>query len=254
MDRFRAKQMRGTHRKLSYKPRGKYTHWLEQFESRTSADDPSSTPRTKAPQTENRTRRYIPKATKIAAWRQAKGRCEKCRKTLIARRVVHVPVRKITFSVHIWNGYECYRCKALGRVLTVMADGNAWASYLDVYDALGRRLGEAVRMRFPFFSQDYSATMDESYYANHCESCGALQGDHYLRIWFCDNGRGDCPDLIEPIPGVVDWEPADSYVERSFLSFHIHHRNGDSSDRTLENLQILCVPCHRTRHGASTAL
>ncbi len=50
-------------------------------------------------------------------------------------------------------------------------------SYLDPDDPLERELGKAIRMRFPFFYPDYSHTMEESYYANHCESCRALQGE-----------------------------------------------------------------------------
>lgn len=137
-------------------------------------------------------RSHIPVETKRAAWRRAKGRCEECQTKLIERFTVNVPAERIEYSIQVWNEHECWRCHALGRIVHV-AEGGYGMSYLDPADADDRKLGEIVRKRYPFFLPEYSYTMEETYYANHCESCGALQGDHYLRNWLAETGLGDTP-------------------------------------------------------------
>ncbi len=162
---------------------------------------------------------------------------------------MNVPAEKISYFVHVWNGHACWHCHSVGRIFEVTDSQNSGCRYLDSDDPDERKLGEAVRKRFPFFHPDYSYTMEMSYYANHCETCGAMQGDHFLLLWLTESGRGDAPDLVEPIPEVVEWEPACSYTTRRFLPFQIHHRNGDPSDAALDNLEILCPPCHRGKHA-----
>jgi hypothetical protein len=111
-------------------------------------------------------------------------------------------------------------------------------------------MGEAIRRSYPFFYPDYSKTMEETYYANHCERCGALLGDHYLHLWMAEReDRFDNPDGVQPLPGIVEIEPATSYFERQFLPRHIHHVDGEPSNNSLENLQILCVDCHQRAHA-----
>lgn len=196
-----------------------------------------------------KSRDHIPVATRRAAWRRAKGCCEECGTNLIERSIVNVPAEKISYFVHVWNGHACRRCHSVGRILEVTDSQNSACRYLNSDAPDERKLGEAVRKRFPFFQPDYSYTMEMSYYANHCETCGAMQGDHFLLLWFAESGRGDAPELVEPIPEVVEWEPAYSYTTRRFLPFQIHHRNGDPSDAALDNLEILCPPCHRGKHA-----
>lgn len=47
-----------------------------------------------------------------------------------------------------------------------------------------RRLNEAAQAVMKKFTQsyncDHSGTIDDAYYANHCENCGKLQGDFFL--------------------------------------------------------------------------
>jgi HNH endonuclease len=196
-------------------------------------------------------RNHIPVATKRAAWKRAKGHCEQCGNNLIERSIVNVPAEKIRYFVHLWNGHNCWSCHSPGRILEVTDSQNGACRYLDSDNE--RKLGEAVRKRFPFFRPDYSYTMEMSYYANHCEKCGAMQGDHFLLLWLVESGRGDAPDLVESIPEVVEWESACSYPTRRFLPFQIHHRNNDPSDAALDNLEILCPPCHRSKHSVRDA-
>ncbi len=120
-----------------------------------------------------KSRDHIPVATRRAAWRRAKGCCEECGTNLIERSIVNVPAEKISYLVHVWNGHACWRCHSVGRILEVTDSQNSDFRYLDSDAPDERKLGEAVRKRFPFFHPDYSYTMEMSYYANHCESCGA---------------------------------------------------------------------------------
>ena len=160
-----------------------------------------------------------------------------------------VPAKKIGYFVQVWNEHDCWRCHSLGRILEVVTDHNYGCRYLEPEDADERKLGEAIRKRFPFFYPEYSYTMEMSYYANHCETCDAMQGDHFLLQWLAESGRADTPDAVEPIPEIVHWEPASSYPTRRFLPFQIHHRNGDPADASLDNLEVLCPPCHRSKHA-----
>ena len=191
-------------------------------------------------------RNHIPVETKRAAWCRAKGHCEECQMKLVEHFTVNIPEERVEFSIQVWNGHECWRCHALGRIVQLAQDGYG-VSYLD-----DSEWGEIVRKRYPFFQPDYSYTMEETYYANHCESCGALQGDHYIRDWFIEN-RLETPDVIEPLPEIECYEPAESYRDKRFLPFQIHHRNNDPSDASLDNLQVLCPPCHRRKHASSRA-
>jgi HNH endonuclease len=166
---------------------------------------------------------------------------------------VQVPGEDLQTEVHVWNDHKCWRCEYLGRVLMVF-QGSSGIGHLEPSEPDERELGEAIRAFYPFFRPGYSNTMEMSYYANHCESCGALQGQHPVSDWaLMESGRWDVPDSVQIIPNFVSHHEGYSYVDRRFLPFQIHHRNGDPSDRSLENLQILCPPCHRNKHAKGTS-
>lgn len=197
-------------------------------------------------------RNYIPVETKRAAWRRAKGQCEECGMNLKERYTVHIPARKIEFWVLLWNGHECWRCHSVGRILEIADSQGCEYFYLDAETDLAE-LGEIVRKRYPFYRPRFSHSTKETYYENHCESCGVLQGKDYLEMWLADTRRFDTPDVTELIPEFVCHEPADSYPDKRFLPFQIHHRNNDPFDASLDNLQILCPPCHRKKHSPNLA-
>ncbi len=191
-------------------------------------------------------RAYIPLEKKRGTWRQAKAKCEECGKPLIERKLVQVPSERIEFVVKVWSDHECWRCGAPGR-LVFLFDNVEQAMWRYIDD---RQIGEALERRFPFFYPGYSDTMETTYYANHCERCRALQGDHFLLDWLMEReGDGKSPDLTEPIPEVEVFTEPTSYVDRKFLPFHVHHADGDPSNNSQENLRILCPECHRKVHS-----
>lgn len=40
----------------------------------------------------------------------------------------------------------------------------------------------SIERRFPLWHRSYSATVKDEYYMNHCEKCGAKQGDYYIHM------------------------------------------------------------------------
>src|SRR5579859_5155359 len=96
-----------------------------------------------------KSRNHIRVATKRAAWKRAKGQCERCGANLIERSIVKVPAEKIGYFVQVWNGHDCWRCHSSGRILEVVTDHNYGCRYLEPEDADERKLGEAIRKRFP---------------------------------------------------------------------------------------------------------
>lgn len=189
-------------------------------------------------------RKYTRVETRRAAWQRANSRCEQCAKPLVTRKVVRVAASKLEFVMHLWSGHACWRCHHKGRVLMLYDTDHYGESFLQRRD-----VGTLLKQRYPFFHLGYSETMGMEYYANHCENCGALQGDHYVREWVMDcEAEGKKPGHVEILPGIAKWRDPYSYVERKFLH-NIHHVDGDPSNTSLENLAILCVDCHRLAHS-----
>ncbi|MDI6708794.1 MAG: hypothetical protein QME47_06915 [Candidatus Thermoplasmatota archaeon] len=75
---------------------------------------------------------------------------------------------------------KCWKC---GQKTTVI--GFFFMTGNTVYDVFNitkcpDELVKMIKEKFPFWKKSYSKTAKESYYANHCENCGALQGDYFL--------------------------------------------------------------------------
>jgi hypothetical protein len=69
-------------------------------------------------------------------------------------------------------------CGKKTRVLSFFDNRNdhflAYVSYMDI------ELFMPLNKHFSFYYSDYSKTEQGKYFMNHCEHCGALQGDHFL--------------------------------------------------------------------------
>ena len=79
----------------------------------------------------------------------------------------------------------CWKCEKEIRVVCVFCadgevDGERRERFVvsDLVEA-DHALVEAFRS-FPHFRVGFSRTADLSYFANHCDGCGSLQGDFYL--------------------------------------------------------------------------
>jgi len=165
---------------------------------------------------------------------RALDRCEDCDRPLASRRETwHPPKYDDRIRVLVYEGYRCWRCGKPGPVVRVEPNAS-------------ERQWEEIHSRFPTVYKDYSKTVLHRYWANHCGACGALQGDYFVL-----EGTFD----LEP---ASVWEiPVDRYlVEPGWLETkrvawgNIHHLDRNPSNNALANLRLLCVRCHRNRHGA----
>jgi len=120
-----------------------------------------------------------------------------------------------------------------------------------------KALTEAIHERHPPFYWDYSRTVNGWYGMNHCRSCGAKLGDHFITEWCISR----CNDPPQPESSwEIPWRPiktdpgeADT-TEIEWTRWGVfHHLDGNPSNNKLSNVQLLCVRCHdRTHHPGRT--
>lgn len=178
-------------------------------------------------------RRAVSPRVRRAIRSRSGGRCEDCGRPLQAFRRKEYPEQWTDREVFgIFHDYPCHRC---GFQFPVIDGG-----ILEDSD-LGRRIQE----RFPAFYRDYSRTLRHSYWANHCPSCGALQGDYYITEYGVDREPDDSL-IIDPWrPGKVE----ERHVVLETVEWgNLHHLDGNPSNNDLSNLRLLCVRCHAARH------
>lgn len=109
------------------------------------------------------------------------------------------------------------------------------------------RLGEALRARYPWFKPSYSKTVRSAYYGNCCPKCDALQG-HFYATEDAIGVAMDGEDVEEDLPWELrEIEPG--WTETHMRKWgHLHHEDGNPTNNAVENLRLLCVRCHRSRH------
>lgn len=94
------------------------------------------------------------------------------------------------------NSRECYRCTKNTAVISLASDnfyclsddGDEndkwfWAdgfSFFSMPIFIEKEFANIISRLFPNYKIGYSKTIEGSYWANHCEHCGALQGDFHL--------------------------------------------------------------------------
>ncbi|WP_313578120.1 DUF5710 domain-containing protein [Chishuiella sp.] len=94
------------------------------------------------------------------------------------------------------NKRQCYNCPVLTTVITLASnnfynldnddDGEKWLlnDYFSFFNNISMINNDEVKNiineLFPFYKIGYSKTIKSEYWANHCENCGAIQGDFYL--------------------------------------------------------------------------
>lgn len=178
-------------------------------------------------------RRNIPLQVRRAIRTRAGDRCEDCGRPLKAVSEVEYPEQWTDREVlDIYRNYPCHRCGFRFPVVD--------AGWLED-DALGRRIEE----HFPSFYRDYSRTLRRSYWANHCPSCGALQGDYYILEYGIDRDPDDSLTIAPWKPRKVE----ERYVVRGALEWgNFHHMDENPSNNDPQNMRLLCVRCHSARH------
>jgi 5-methylcytosine-specific restriction endonuclease McrA len=190
----------------------------------------------------NLQRACIPVEVRREVRGRAKGYCQDCGRPLSIRR--EIPRRK-EVRVEVWQRHACWKCNRFTPVLRVSDDLECGVGYLQRRD-----VGEPVRARFPWFRPGYSQTMGMKYYGNHCQWCGALQGEHYVILWTTEQAtEGRLPSRVERIQYSGQLLSADIHDTVEDLPFHIHHVNLNPGDNSSENLRVLCPECHRRIHA-----
>ena len=80
---------------------------------------------------------------------------------------------------------HCWRCKHPMRVISLfcatgIVEGESCERFVvRTMTEASEALLETLRS-FPHFRPSHSRTADVTYFANHCEGCGAMQGDFFL--------------------------------------------------------------------------
>jgi len=108
-------------------------------------------------------------------------------------------------------------------------------------------IGDYLASRYSFFKKGVSKKVGK-YFANHCEACGGIQGDFYVKIWIShqaysegiDNTREE--ELLLP-------ESRWFFSERKIKRYHDHHIDKDPTNNDPKNLLVICPKCHRSYHG-----
>ena len=181
-------------------------------------------------------RRRLSLGVRRAIRARAGDKCEDCGRPLKAVIDTEYPEQWTDREVlDIYHDYPCHRC---GFRFPVVAAGS-----LDD-DDLGRRIQE----HFPAFYKDYSYTVGEAYWANHCPSCGALQGSYWITETTFDRDPDD--SLV-----IAPWRPRkteEREVARETIEWgNFHHVDQNPSNNDLDNIRLLCVRCHVDRHKPS---
>jgi hypothetical protein len=177
-------------------------------------------------------RRAVPPLLRRAIRARAGDRCEDCKRPLKAVSGIEFPEQWTDREVlDIYRDYPCHRCGFRFPVIDAPLDD----------DDLGRRIQE----HFPAFYKDHSHTLRQSYWANHCPSCGALQGSYWIMETVFDREPDDSLTI-------APWRPRktqERYVRtESFEWGNFHHLDEDPSNNKPENIRLLCVRCHAARH------
>ncbi len=186
-----------------------------------------------------RPRRRVPisSKTKEAIRVRAKNRCEGCKRPLAATRRITHPSVWAEARLKVFREYICRKChKTFPAVLVELGEQvvDPWLK--------DDEIGRAVSQIFPSFFRDYSRTLRDRYWANHCPYCGAMQGGFRVSEY---GGQ----ESIIPLKGFRR-KVQDSYIETKVTRWgHFHHINGDPADNKPENIALLCVRCHDSRHS-----
>ncbi len=183
---------------------------------------------------------------------RAGDKCEACGRPLagVAREEIPPDVaRRALVLVH--DDYPCWKCHRPTTILRVvdgdkvleLKPGDERSPFMT---DLGLELiGPALTEIYPTVYRDYSRTTRSSYWANHCQHCGALQGAWFVGEWGLSNHK---PSKTFIIPVSVELYPGGIREEIREWG-HVHHRDGNPANNDPGNLELLCVRCHAARHA-----
>ncbi len=178
----------------------------------------------------------IPDKVKGAVRLRARNRCEDCQRPLaVTRRIPH-PAVWADARVRVFDDYPCWKCHRPCTAVQIEFGDQE----IDIWPN-DDEIGRAVSQMFPTFFWDYSRTVQGHYWANHCLRCGALQGGFPVSEY----GK---PGRIVLLPGFRR-RVQEAYTDTRTTQWgHFHHRDGNPANNALDNIALLCVRCHDSRH------
>lgn len=192
--------------------------------------------------------------------------CQRCRKQLWANVLVDDLVEtrediqrtlRDEIAVLRWT-HECWQCTKITPIVSYYLEAAYNHSIGDI-ESLDRMLME----RYGFVKRQCSHTLERTVIANSCVHCGAHQGNHFvledLLAFLTGEAEGE-PYVDAYLPNCLtredlwreDTELAPKWVEQPLLA-HVHHKDGDPRHNILDNLELLCPPCHKRVHAERRA-
>ena len=207
-------------------------------------------------------------------FKRSNGKCELCSKTIaekIINRKKDLPKREKIIKVKLINNYICYKCEKPTPVIRLKDDVDCSIAYLN-----SKNIGIMLNKKYSFFREGHSKTVENTYYANHCIHCGALQGDWYVNMEPIDELNADLYSEKESHTKIAstleeadetlhyDGEPLwgeedndtfrydDSNLDKIIKEYwvpkrhKIFHSDGDETNNNLQNLKVLCLKCYKS--------
>ncbi len=205
---------------------------------------------------------------------RSNGKCESCGQ-IIAEKIINrkkdLPKREKIIKVKLNKNYTCYKCNKPTPVICLKDDGDSCIAYLN-----SKNIGTMLNKKYHFFREGYSKTVENTYYANHCIHCGALQGGWYVNMEPMDELNADScsgeegptkmPSTLEEADEILhyDGEPLwdeeddndtfryDDYnldkIMKEYWAPKRHkilNNDGDETNNNLQNLRVLCLKCYK---------
>lgn len=121
------------------------------------------------------------------------------------------------------------------------------------------KVDKILMEKYPFVKRTSSKTMGTEVIANTCVHCGSLQGNWFIVEDLIDiiyeRNMNELINIVLLINLTVEDLPSsenDSKPFRQKTSFgHVHHKDGDPTNNSLDNLILLCRDCHmKIRSGS----
>lgn len=193
----------------------------------------------------------IPETIRKAIWQRDQGKCQDCGHMLSMETVYdHVELLKQnTLPIYSWV-QSCWKCKQDTEIITyvITLDYDYHIGELHKFD-------NALMAACPQIKKIYSKTMEQEVVANVCVHCGTLQGNHYVEQEILamkqDGTLGTAMRCEIPIQLELDDLSEQEQIQTAVRdgSLHIHHIDGNPANNHEDNMVLLCISCHRKRHG-----
>jgi len=190
-------------------------------------------------------------------WERDEGICQRCKIPLLDE-VDHYQLAEEELSkikeipIYKWKN-ECWACHKETDMVSYYL--------LFLYNfSIGNidKLDKILAEKYPFVKKGYSKMQRRDVIANWCIHCGILQGNFYVPEQLMERfNEGIEEELIDiKIPNTLTGFDIPIEEEREeFVSMeknenvgHVHHKDCNRENNSLDNLVLLCRKCHYKTH------